>query len=64
MNSNFSDLYEKTVQNFQEGEVVKGKIIAIQGKDVIVDIGYKSEGLIFASEFIDGKGEIEKARLQ
>src|SRR5262245_9516599 len=53
MSSSFSDLYEKTMQNFEEGEVVKGRIVAIRGRDVIVDIGYKAEGILEMDEFAD-----------
>lgn len=53
MSSQFSDLYEKTIQNFEEGEVVKGKIVAIRGREVLVDIGYKAEGILEIDEFAD-----------
>ena len=53
MSSQFADLYEKTMQNFQEGEVVKGKVVAIRGKEVVVDIGYKAEGILHLDEFTD-----------
>lgn len=53
MSSQFSDLYEKTIQNFQEGEVVKGKIVAIRQNEVVVDIGYKAEGILSRDEFSD-----------
>ncbi|MBN1688651.1 MAG: 30S ribosomal protein S1 [Candidatus Omnitrophica bacterium] len=64
MSSQFSDLYEKSMQNFKEGEVVKGTIIAIQGRDAIVDIGYKAEGVVHLDEFTDSSeikvgGEID-----
>ncbi len=53
MSSQFSDLYEKTIQNFEEGEVVKGKIVAIRGREVMIDIGYKAEGTLNIDEFTD-----------
>ena len=43
--------YESTFSNISQGRVVKGRIIAITTKDVIVDIGFKSEGAIPAYEF-------------
>ncbi|MDD5680922.1 MAG: S1 RNA-binding domain-containing protein, partial [Candidatus Omnitrophica bacterium] len=46
-------LYESTVKDIKEGQIVKGKIIEIRNKDVVVDIGYKSEGIISISEFSD-----------
>src|SRR5579863_1984746 len=36
-----------------QGEIVKGTIIEVRSKEVLVDIGYKSEGVIPASEFQD-----------
>ncbi len=53
MGSQFADLYEKTIHIFQEGDVVKGKVVAIRGKEVIVDIGYKAEGVLSLDEFPD-----------
>jgi small subunit ribosomal protein S1 len=40
---------------FAAGSIVKGTIIEIRPKEVLVDIGYKSEGVIPLSEFIDIK---------
>jgi len=44
-------LYEKTIGKINEGEIVKGRIVAITDSDVSVDIGFKSEGVIPRSEF-------------
>lgn len=49
----FADLYQQSIVDIKEGQIVKGKIIAINPKDVVVDIGYKSEGSINISEFSD-----------
>jgi small subunit ribosomal protein S1 len=51
--TDFAKLYHDSIVKFEEGSIVKGKIIAITKKDVIVDIGYKSEGAIALSEFSD-----------
>jgi small subunit ribosomal protein S1 len=51
--SEFARLYGESIMKIQEGQIVKGKIIAINNKDVVVDIGYKSEGAIAISEFQD-----------
>jgi small subunit ribosomal protein S1 len=48
---NFKDLYEGTISEFVEGEVVTGKIIAIGTKEVSIDIGFKSEGVVAIDEF-------------
>lgn len=44
-------MYERTMQSFKEGEVVKGSIVEITDDYVVVDIGYKSEGAIPKEEF-------------
>ncbi len=40
---------------FAAGEIVKGTVIEVRPKEVLVDIGYKSEGVIPANEFEDIK---------
>src|SRR5664279_1428168 len=58
----FAALFEESLKHdeVKEGEIVKGKVIAIAKDNVVVDIGYKSEGTIAASEFIvDGQMTIK-----
>ena len=43
--------YNRTLSQVQAHEVVEGKVIAINKREVIVDIGYKSDGVISANEF-------------
>lgn len=47
------EVLEQSQKRFAAGEIVKGKIIEIRPKEVLVDIGYKSEGIIPTSEFED-----------
>ena len=47
----FAQIYESTISKYSEGEIIKGKILSIDGKDVSVDIGFKSEGIVPADEF-------------
>jgi small subunit ribosomal protein S1 len=47
--------YESSMSNFKEGEVVKGTIISITDDNVLVDIGYKSEGIVSLDEFYNGE---------
>ena len=47
------NLYNKTLQNFTEGEVVRGTVVEIAADRVLMDIGYKSEGSIQIDEFPD-----------
>jgi small subunit ribosomal protein S1 len=48
-----SKVYEQTLKDFEEGEVVKGRVVSISNDYVLVDIGYKSEGTIPLAEFSD-----------
>ena len=50
-------LYESSLKNIAEGEVIKGTVLKVSDSEVIVDVGYKSEGLIPLSEFYDENGE-------
>jgi small subunit ribosomal protein S1 len=45
------DRWEAGLKSLKEGEVVTGKVLKILDQEVIVDIGYKSEGVIDANEF-------------
>jgi small subunit ribosomal protein S1 len=50
---NAMEKYMAEVKNFTEGMIVTGKILEVRPKEVLVDIGYKSEGVISRSEFED-----------
>jgi small subunit ribosomal protein S1 len=50
-NQELADLYSLNFRSVREGEIVKGKVIKIGLKDVLVDIGYKSEGIVSKEEF-------------
>src|SRR5690242_14745953 len=52
------DLYDNSFRNIAEGEVVKGTVLKVTASEVIVDVGYKSEGIIPVDEFIDETGQI------
>ncbi len=49
--SDLEELYNQSIKMVREGEVVKGKIVSIKPKEVLIDIGFKSEGVIPISEF-------------
>jgi small subunit ribosomal protein S1 len=55
---------KQSAMRFAVGEIVKGTIIEVRSKEVLVDIGYKSEGVIPTNEFVDSSalkvgGEID-----
>lgn len=43
--------FDKSLEGIEEGQVVRGKILRITEKEVIVDVNFKSEGIIPISEF-------------
>jgi len=47
----FAQLYNDSLKNITEGEVLKGKVMGVTPTDVIVDIGFKSDGIIPLMEF-------------
>jgi small subunit ribosomal protein S1 len=56
--------YAATMVSFDEGDVVKGKVVRIDKDEVLVDIGYKSEGVIPSTELsirksVDPADEVE-----
>src|SRR5216110_2148156 len=52
------DSYDSSFRNIAEGEVVKGTVLKVTPSEVIVDVGYKSEGIIPIDEFLDENGQL------
>jgi len=52
-------MYDDSMRNLIEGEVVLGRVIGINNDSVIIDVGYKSEGLVSRSEFLGRNGELK-----
>jgi small subunit ribosomal protein S1 len=52
------ELYDSSFRNLAEGEVVSGTVLQVTSSEVIVDVGYKSEGMIAIEEFRNERGEI------
>lgn len=46
-------MYSNTLKDFAVGSIVPGKVLRIQDDEVLVDIGYKSEGIVDGDEFED-----------
>mgnify|MGYP001181566333 CR=1 FL=1 len=44
-------LYEDTMTNIQQGEIVKGTVLTTDDNTVVIDIGFKSEGSVPLEEF-------------
>jgi len=56
--ASIEEMYEQSLRQIQEGELITGEIIKIDEEYVLVDIGYKSEGVIRIDEFRDSDGNI------
>ncbi|MGE0360170.1 MAG: 30S ribosomal protein S1 [Vicinamibacterales bacterium] len=56
--SRLLDLYDNSFRNIAEGEVVKGTVLKVTDNEVVVDVGYKSEGIISVNEFLDENGAV------
>ncbi|MDD5527143.1 MAG: S1 RNA-binding domain-containing protein, partial [Candidatus Omnitrophica bacterium] len=48
---NLEQLYNESIKLIREGEIVSGRIVSVKNKEVFVDVGFKSEGLVSAHEF-------------
>lgn len=57
---NFAALFEAQIskEDVREGDIVRGRVVAITPKSVLVDIGYKSEGEIPLEEFTATDGQV------
>ena len=54
----FMQLIDQSLQELVEGEVVKGRVLEVSRDEVVVDIGYKSEGIMRSAEFADKDGKV------
>jgi small subunit ribosomal protein S1 len=46
-------MYEESMKDLEEGEIVRGTVLRVDDKEVLVDVGFKSEGVIQRQEFAD-----------
>ena len=54
----FKELYEKSLNQFQYGDIATGKVVQIKEDRVMVDVGWKTEGFIPINEIKDAQGNI------
>ena len=52
------EMYDQSLRTLAEGEVVRGRVLRISTNEVIVDVGYKSEGIIDLDEFLGPDGQV------
>lgn len=53
LSSELDKLYEESFRDIEEGQIIKAKIVQVRGNEVILDVGYKAEGIISRDEFLD-----------
>src|SRR5438876_2003373 len=53
------DIYEKRMTSFSEGYIVHGKVLKMTPSEVVIDIGYKSEGLLPINEVTGYNSEVK-----
>jgi len=54
----FMAMYEESLKAIRSGHIVEGEIVDIERDNVLIDIGYKSEGLVSKKEFMDERGNL------
>jgi small subunit ribosomal protein S1 len=59
-----TQMYDKTLRQIKQGDIVKGKVLDVTDSDVLVDIGFKSEGIIPGDEFDDLKAVLVGAEME
>ena len=52
------EAYDNSIKAFTDGEIVKGVVVDVNRDEVMIDIGFKSEGYIPASEFDAGQNDL------
>ena len=60
VNSELEELYKQSIKIIREGSIITGKVVSIKPKDVLVDVGFKSEGVVPIEEFRKDELEIGK----
>ena len=58
--SELEQLYNESIKLIHEGQVTTGKIVSIKTKEVLVDVGFKSEGIVPITEFSQEDLEVGK----
>jgi small subunit ribosomal protein S1 len=59
-NSELEELYKQSIKIIREGAIISGKIVSVKPKDVLVDVGFKSEGIVPIEEFKKDELEVGK----
>ena len=54
--NDFMALYDESISGIKEGQIVNGNVVALTASEVLVDIGFKSEGAVSLREFSEADG--------
>lgn len=57
---NMEELYKQHIAIVKEGQLIKGKIVSIRPREVLVDVGFKSEGIVPLTQFSPEEVEVGK----
>jgi small subunit ribosomal protein S1 len=49
--SEFEELYKQSLRSFEKGSIVRARVLRVQSNAVLVDLGYKSDGIIPIEQF-------------
>jgi len=60
--ADFLAAIEGTIRNFNDGDLVEGTVVQVDREEVLVDIGYKTEGFLRSAHNTNAHGEISKVR--
>jgi len=58
--TSMEEMYNASIKIIREGQIVKGKIVSTREKDVLVDVGFKSEGIVSITQFMSHDLEVGK----
>jgi small subunit ribosomal protein S1 len=53
-------MYNESIKLIQEGQIIKGRVVSVGEKEILVDVGFKSEGIVSSAEFMPQDLEIGK----
>ena len=54
----FDQLIDESIKTIRAGEIVEGTVISVKPDEIVLNIGYKSDGIITKEEFEKKKSEI------
>ena len=59
-NQEFAKLYDQSLKSFKSGSIVKGRVLQVRAGVVMIDLGYKSDGIIPVEQFTEEELKVLK----